>query len=125
MWSWPDPPPLRVSPVCSSVLTVLGFLKASLTSKEQGKETLSSLVLSLSFVIRSPDPYSRQTPIFPSLPFTADVPVEAFPVALHIPHQIQLQMGFALLTPALHAQTVSLYFTWVTCPCLLLLYASS
>lgn len=46
-------------------------------------------MFSISFVTRGPAQFSSS--IFPGLPFAADVPAKTFLVALHIPHQIQLQ----------------------------------
>lgn len=61
--------------------------------------------------------FSRRPTFFPSF-CLADVPVETFLVALHIPHQIQIQTGF--LTPSLQVRDSSC----VTRPCFNLLYTS-
>lgn len=61
--------------------------------------------------------FSSRPTFFPSF-CLADVPVETFRVALHIPHQIQFQAGS--LTPSLQVRDSSC----VTRPCFNLLYAS-
>jgi len=46
-----------------------------------------------------PFPLQQLSLIFPSLPFVAAVSVEALLVDLHIPQQIQVQMGFDFPSP--------------------------
>lgn len=53
----------------------------------------------MSFKTGSPFPFTGQTPILPSHPFADDVPIETFLVALHVPCQNQLHMGFSFPKP--------------------------
>lgn len=103
--------------VLSSFTRVPMYFSAHLLSRWQSPVcTLSSLVFSLLFAIRSHDLLQQQTHIFSNLLLTADAPVETFPVALYIFLQIQLNMNLAFTTPSLYAQTLFLYFTCITSP---------
>lgn len=71
--------------------------------------------------------YPVQQHIFSSLPFADDVPVDtAFLSCCPSTSLIRFnpRCTWAFLTPSLHTQTVSLYSSWVTCPCFHLLCAS-
>lgn len=75
----------------------LAFLEANLTSKGQGEEGMEYIDLFHIFVTRSPASF-RSGSTF--LPLASDVPTEALLVALQVPYQIQLQMGFLSPIPA-------------------------
>lgn len=68
--------------------------------------------------------HSAAAHIFPGTPFAADVSAEVLLVALHIPHQNQLQIGLVFLTVLLlNPQTVPLCSS-STSPSFFLLQAS-
>lgn len=116
-------PPLRLSLLCpgfSHWIQWLGMF-AYWSRKMEAKKTLSTLLFScllfLGLVL------IHQWAHF-SLDFAPSVPVQVFLVAFHIPCQIQCQVGFGFPPLSLHAQMVSLYSYWVSCPCFHLPYAS-
>lgn len=63
----------------------------SLPVKTQVKKALSTLVFSMSSVTTSPTLISTAGPHSPLSVFAAEISAGAFLVALHIPHQIQIQ----------------------------------
>lgn len=69
-----------------------------------------------------PTPIQQQAHIFCVVHSAADVPIEAFRVALHIPCRIQLQQGPGFRS--LHTRTACLCSSQATVPCFHLLYAS-
>lgn len=79
----------------------------SLTSKDH--EDIKYPGLSPALCHPVPCPTQQYVPIFPSLPFTADVSLEALLVTFHICCHIQLQMYFGFVTPPLHAWMLPLY----------------
>lgn len=100
-----------VFPIC---LMNLAFLKVNLIRKDQGQEGIQQPFLyPLSPGLLS---HVQQTAIiFPTLPSAAAVLMEVLPVALYIPCQIHLQVGFGFLNP-IPAWSVSLHSSWVSCP---------
>lgn len=102
------------APIFPIYFTDLAFLKVNLIRKDQGQEGIQQPFLyPLSPGLLS---HVQQTAIiFPTLPSAAAVLMEVLPVALYIPCQIHLQVGFGFLNP-IPAWSVSLHSSWVSCP---------
>lgn len=85
--------------------------------QERPRSRGHSAAFSISSITRSPASCSADSHhiIFPTLPSAAAVLMEVLPVALYIPCQIHLQVGFGFLNP-IPAWSVSLHSSWVSCP---------
>lgn len=99
--------------------------EASLTTKDWDKEDIEYLGLFCLLCHQLPYPIRDLVHIFPSLPFAAEAPEEAFVAALHVSHHsFSFRWPSAYLTSSLHAWTMFLYSSWVICPFFYVLYAS-
>lgn len=84
------------------------FLKASLASKDWGKEGIRYLSLFHALCHQGPHPSQQWAQIVPSLPSSAEVCTEADLVALDMPCQTQFQ-ALTFLTMSVHAWPVSAF----------------
>ena len=98
-----------VAPCFPTGLRALGFLKVSFTSKdwtEADTEYLGHFLVLCHQVLCLLQQKAHISLLF----LTADLPVGAFLVVLHIPDQIQLQAGFAFPNPIpAHSDSISIF----------------